>query len=157
MQSLSAAAREDLGRLLELCRALCERSEHQSAIYRLARTLEGKVVQTRRWLTLDSRAPQLRQLGHEAAHALIGQATQLVDGEDLCGDDGGDASVQNFHQCCDQLRSQVDELYAMGSKPLSKIPSSVLSTSVNPVSAMHTLISSPKAKFFRQFRIVYQI
>lgn len=109
----AAACRGDLARLLELCQALCERTEHQNAIYRLARTLEGKATQARRWL-LEPRGPQ-RQVGYEAARALLAQALQIIQTEveeEGCQD-------PDFQESCNSLRSKTDELYALLAKPIS--------------------------------------
>ncbi|VDM33917.1 unnamed protein product [Hydatigera taeniaeformis] len=108
----ASACRDDLARLLELCRALCERTEHQNAIYRLARTLEGKATQARRWL-LEPRGPQ-RQVGFEAARALIAQALQIIQTE--AEEEGFQDS--DFQESCDHLRSKTDELFALLEKPL---------------------------------------
>ncbi|VDD78911.1 unnamed protein product [Mesocestoides corti] len=106
--------RQDLSRLLELCRALCERTEHQNAIYRLARTLEGKATQAQRWL-LDPRGPQC-QVGYEASKALIAQANQFIQTE-------LEEGIENlkFQGSCSRLHSQTDQLYAMLGKPLSNL------------------------------------
>ncbi|VDL60548.1 unnamed protein product [Hymenolepis diminuta] len=111
-ENISEACRGDLGRLLELCRALCERTEHQSAIYRLARTLEGKATQARRWL-LEPRGPQ-RQVGHEATRALLAQAQQILHTE---AEEEGHQN-QEFVESCKRLRAQIDQLYTMLEKPL---------------------------------------
>ncbi|KAH9285418.1 Vinculin [Echinococcus granulosus] len=108
----AAACRGDLARLLELCRALCERMEHQNAIYRLARTLEGKATQARRWL-LEPRGPQ-RQVGYEATRALLAQALQIIQTE---AEEEG-FQDPDFQESCNRLRSKTDELYALLEKPL---------------------------------------
>lgn len=111
-QNVAASCRGDLARLLELCQALCERTEHQNAIYRLARTLEGKATQARRWL-LEPRGPQ-RQVGYEAARALLAQAQQILHTE------SEEEGLQNpdFVESCKRLQSQTDQLYNMLEKPL---------------------------------------
>ncbi|VDN97140.1 unnamed protein product [Rodentolepis nana] len=111
-KNIAEACRGDLARLLELCRALCERTEHQNAIYRLARTLEGKATQARRWL-LEPRGPQ-RQVGYEAARALLAQAQQILHTE------AEEEGLQNleFAESCKRLRTQTDQLYTMLDKPL---------------------------------------
>ncbi|KAM7540023.1 hypothetical protein Aperf_G00000034629 [Anoplocephala perfoliata] len=111
-QNVAIACRGDLARLLELCRALCERTEHQNAIYRLARTLEGKATQARRWL-LEPRGPQ-RQVGYEAARALLAQAQQILHTE------SEEEGLQNpeFVESCKRLQSQTDQLYNLLEKPL---------------------------------------
>ncbi|VDK36858.1 unnamed protein product [Taenia asiatica] len=108
----SAVCRSDLARLLELCQALCERTEHQNAIYRLARTLEGKATQARRWL-LDPRGPQ-RQVGYEAARALLAQALQIIQTE---AEEEG-FQDPHFQESCSSLCSKTDELYALLAKPI---------------------------------------
>ncbi|KAL5962596.1 Vinculin [Taenia solium] len=108
----SAACRSDLARLLELCQALCERTEHQNAIYRLARTLEGKATQARRWL-LEPRGPQ-RQVGYEATRALLAQALQIIQTE---AEEEG-FQDPHFQESCSSLCSKTDELYALLAKPI---------------------------------------
>ncbi|KAL5111929.1 Vinculin [Taenia crassiceps] len=108
----AVACRGDLARLLELCQALCERTEHQNAIYRLARTLEGKATQARRWL-LEPRGPQ-RQVGYEAARALLAQALQIIQTE---AEEEG-FQDPDFQKSCNSLSSKTDELYALLAKPI---------------------------------------
>ena len=98
--------------LLELCQALCERSEHQNAIYRLARTLEGKVMQARRWL-LEPRGPQQR-VGYEAIRAILVQALQILQ----TGTETEGHPDPSFQGACDRLHSQLDELCSLFDKPL---------------------------------------
>ncbi|VDM03672.1 unnamed protein product [Schistocephalus solidus] len=121
-QNIGATGQQNFAKLLDLCDALCERTEHHNAIYRLARTLEGKVTQVQRWLAAP-RGSQ-RQVGYEACRALISEAGLLIklettsDGGSRVSAEGQD-SVEAFQECCDNLQRSADCLYAQVEKPFS--------------------------------------
>ncbi|KAL7063271.1 hypothetical protein AAHC03_01509 [Spirometra sp. Aus1] len=121
-REIGAAGQQNFAKLLDLCDALCERTEHHNAIYRLARTLEGKVTQVQRWLAAP-RGSQ-RQVGYEACRALISEAGLLIKLEASSAGDsrssaGGQDSLEAFQECCDNLQRSADCLYAQAEKTFS--------------------------------------
>lgn len=130
LRSLGQSSQHDLSKLLELCNGLCERTEHQNAIYRLARSLEGKVNQAQRWLAAP-RGPQ-RQVGYEACRVLVTQAGQII--QPLVAEatsrrglmnSGGvsDAAAQDhldaFEESSRRLQHAADQLFSLAGKPFS--------------------------------------
>ncbi|TGZ59859.1 hypothetical protein CRM22_008850 [Opisthorchis felineus] len=118
---LGSTCSAKLKHLTTLCSDLMNRSDRHNPIFRLARTLEGKLVQAQRWL-VDPRGPQ-RQVGLEACRSFVQGAKKLMDlGPHSVTDQNtnGDKARVSEDACweaCEHVERAADRLYSISSQP----------------------------------------
>ncbi|CAH8506530.1 unnamed protein product [Heterobilharzia americana] len=101
-------------------------------LFRLARTLEGKLVQAQRWLA-DPRGP-LRHVGLEACRSLVQGARGIIlscnkddgnlnsIGDKMNGDNGGVEDTDVNDACleaCEHVERAADRLFKMSTQPIT--------------------------------------
>ncbi|KAA0194118.1 Vinculin [Fasciolopsis buskii] len=118
--------------LAKLCNDLSSREDRHNPVFRLARTLEGKLIQAQRWLA-DPRGPQ-RQVGLEACRSLAQGARKLLDldaatspkgqgSSDLGAVNGNEAEKASRDSCteaCEHVDRAAERLFAVSAQPDSK-------------------------------------
>ncbi|VDP91945.1 unnamed protein product [Echinostoma caproni] len=120
-----------LMQLAKLCNDLATRGDRHNPVFRLARTLEGKLIQAQRWLA-DPRGPQ-RQVGLEACRSLAQGARKLLDldlnsgpstpGPSDRGLTNGDVEKVSKDSCveaCEHVERAAERLFAVSAQPESK-------------------------------------
>ncbi|TPP58847.1 Vinculin [Fasciola gigantica] len=122
--------------LAKLCNDLTSRGDRHNPVFRLARTLEGKLIQAQRWLA-DPRGPQ-RQVGLEACRSLAQGARNLLDldsvrspkgreSSDLGTVNGSDVEKVSKDSCveaCEHVERAAERLFTISAQPDSKCFSS---------------------------------
>uniref|UniRef100_A0A5K4F0S4 Vinculin n=1 Tax=Schistosoma mansoni TaxID=6183 RepID=A0A5K4F0S4_SCHMA len=95
-------------------------------LFRLARTLEGKLVQAQRWLA-DPRGP-LRHVGLEACRSLAQGARSIImssDSGDVPDNNNNNSSTEDKEtndacvEACEHVERVSDRLFSMSSQPLT--------------------------------------
>ncbi|KAF5402525.1 Vinculin [Paragonimus heterotremus] len=110
-----------LAELSKLCAELIRRGDRHNPVFRLARTLEGKLVQAQRWL-VDPRGPQ-RQVGLEACRSLIHGARKLMDSKtnpttnDAANGDAAKLAEDGCKEACEHVERAADRLYTITTQP----------------------------------------
>ncbi|KAF8567502.1 hypothetical protein P879_08303 [Paragonimus westermani] len=118
---LGTACGGKLAELSKLCAELIRRGDRHNPVFRLARTLEGKLVQAQRWL-VDPRGPQ-RQVGLEACRSLIHGARKLMDSKtnttnnDAANGDAVKLAEDGCKEACEHVERAADRLYAITTQP----------------------------------------
>ncbi|CAH8532562.1 unnamed protein product [Schistosoma rodhaini] len=96
-------------------------------LFRLARTLEGKLVQAQRWLA-DPRGP-LRHVGLEACRSLAQGARSIImssDSGDVPDNNNNNSSTEDKEtndaclEACEHVERVSDRLFSMSSQPLTE-------------------------------------
>ncbi|KAF6767705.1 hypothetical protein AHF37_01319 [Paragonimus kellicotti] len=114
-----------LAELSKLCAELIRRGDRHNPVFRLARTLEGKLVQAQRWL-VDPRGPQ-RQVGLEACRSLIHGARKLMDSKtnttssDAANGDAVKLAEDGCKEACEHVERAADRLYAITTQPETRL------------------------------------
>ncbi|THD21308.1 Vinculin [Fasciola hepatica] len=126
---LGATCSAKLMQLAKLCNDLTSRGDRHNPVFRLARTLEGKLIQAQRWLA-DPRGPQ-RQVGLEACRSLAQGARKLLDldsvsspkgreSSDLGTVNGSDVEKVSKDSCveaCEHVERAAERLFTISAQP----------------------------------------